>query len=78
MHRKHKKVSAGLNYNENLLILALWLLDVFQFLFLFRYLLISEITNSVVRLKVFALSAGIKKYKPIVIKKKKKKHKKVV
>ena len=32
-----------------------------------------EITNSVVRLKIFALSAGIKKYKPIKKKKQQKK-----
>ena len=76
--RKHQKVCTTLNYIEDFLILASAIT---------RYISISAfpsllgipkgITSSAIGLKICAIAAGIKKYKSI-IKKKKKKHNKIV
>ena len=78
MNRKHKKVCATLNYIEHFLILVSTITG---------YISISAssfllgipigITSSAIGLKICAIAAGIKKYKSI-IKKKKKKHDKIV
>ena len=76
MSRKHKKVCTTLNYIEHFLILAS---------IITRYVSISafsflagipiRITSSAMELKICTITAGIKKYK-LLFKKKKKKLKK--
>ena len=78
MGTKHKKVCTTLNYIEYLLSLISVIsgcLSIFVFTSLVGIPI--DITCSVVGLKICAITAGIKKYKPIV-KKKKKKHDKIV
>ena len=74
MSRKHKKVCTTLNYIERFLILAATITGCIS-IFALTYLLgiPIEITSSAIGLKICAIAAGIKKYKSI-IKKKKKKH----
>ena len=78
MSRKHKKVCTTLNYIEHFLILASTiteciLISAFASLFGIRI----GIMSSAIGLKICATAAGIKKYKSVV-KKKKKKHDKIV
>ena len=78
MSKKHKKVCTTLNYNEHFFIVASTVTG---------YVSISAcaslqgipigITSSAIGLKICTIIAGIKKYKSI-IKKKKKKHDKIV
>ena len=78
MSRKHKKVCRTLNYIEHFLILAattIGFISISTFASLLGILL--GITSSAIGLKICAITAGIKKYKS-VIKKKKKKHDKIV
>ena len=78
MSKKHKKTSKYLNYVENLLILASTIIgcvSISAFASLF-YISVS-ITSSAIGLKICSITAGIKKYKS-VIKKKKKNHNKIV
>ena len=78
MSNKAQKVCTTLNHIDHFLILALRLLDVFQFLLSFFYFGIpTRIPRSATGLKICAITAGIKKYMSI-IKKKKKKHDKIV
>ena len=78
MSRRHEKVCAFLKYTEHFLILASTITGCIS-IFAFASLLGIPIgiTSSATGLKIFAIAAGIKKYKPI-IKKKKKKHDKIV
>ena len=71
MSRKHKKVDATLNYIEHFLILAS------SIIFASLPGIPIGVTSSAIGLKICAISSGIKKYKSI-IKKKKKKHDKIV
>ena len=78
MSRKHKKVCTTLTYIEYFLLLASAVtrcMPVFAFAFLLGIAI--GITSSAIRLKTFAVTAGIKKYKSI-IKKKKKKHDEII
>ena len=78
MSRKHKKVCITLNYIEHFFILASTITGCIS-ISAFSYLIGIPIgiTSSTIRLNICAITAGIKKYKPI-IKKKKKKHDKIV
>ena len=60
MSKKHKKVCRILNYIEHFLILASTIAGC-----VFIDILIG-ITSSAIRLKIFAITAGIKKYKSII------------
>ena len=74
MSNKHKKVCASLNYIEHFLILVSaenTCISIYVVVSLFVILI--GITNSATELKIYAITAGIKKYQSI-IKKKKKKH----
>ena len=74
MSKKHKKVCTTLNYIEHVLILASTItgcISISAFTSLIG--IPMRITSSAIGLKTCAIFAGIKKYKPI-IKKKKKKH----
>ena len=78
MSRKHKKICTTLNYIEHFLTLAFTItgcISIFAFTSLIRTPI--GITSYAIRLKISAVTAGIKKYKS-VIKKKKKKHDKIV
>ena len=78
MSRKHKKVCTTLNYTEHFLILVSTVtrcISISAFASLLGVPI--GITSSVIGLKICAITAGIKKYKP-VIKKKKRKHDKIV
>ena len=78
MSRKHKKVCTTLNYIEHFLILASTItgcISISAFASLIGIPI--GITSSAIGLKICAITAGIKKYKSI-IKKKKKKHDKIV
>ena len=74
MSKKYKKIRTTPNYIEHLLILAFVVIGCVS-IFAFASLagIPIGITSSAVELKICAITAGIKKYKPI-IKKKKKKH----
>ena len=75
---KHKKVSTTLNYIEHILILALTITGCTPISAFASLLGVPiGITSSAIGLKICAITAGIKKYKSI-IKKKKKKHDKIV
>ena len=67
--KKQKKVCTDLNYIENFLILASTITGCVS--------ISIGIASSTIGLKICAITAGIKKYKSI-IKKKKKKHDKIV
>ena len=78
MSRKHKKVCTTPNYIEYFLTLVSTITGcilISTFTSLLGILI--EITSSATGLKICAITAGIKKYKSI-IKKKKKKHDKIV
>ena len=78
MSRKHKKVCATLNYIEHFLILASRITGCISISSFASLLGIPiGITSSAIGLKICAITAGIKMYKSI-IKKKKKKHDKIV
>ena len=77
MSKKHKKVCTTLNYIEHFLILASTItgcVSISAFASLIGIPI--GITSSAIGLKICAITAGIKKYKSI-IKKKKKKHDKI-
>ena len=78
MRTKHKKVCAALNYIEHFLILAPKT-TVCTSIFAFASLIGIPIgiASSAIGLKICAITAGIKKYKSI-IKKKRKKHDRTV
>ena len=78
MSRKHKKVCTTLNYIDHRLILASTITGCIS-ISAFGFLLGTpiEITSFAIGLKICAIAAGIKQYKSI-IKKKKKKHDKIV
>ena len=76
--KKHKKVCTTLNYIEHFLFLAFLVTGCISLSAFVSLLDIPlEITSSAIRLKNCAITAGIKKYKP-TIKKKKKKHENIV
>ena len=78
MSRKHKKVRTILNYAENFLILASTItgcISISAFASLFGVPI--GIASSAIGLRICAIAAGIKNYKSI-IKKKKRKHYKIV
>ena len=78
MSRKHKKVCTTLNYIEHFLILASAIAGCISISAFASLLGIPiGITSSAVGLKICAVTAGIQMYKSIV-KKKKKKHDKMV
>ena len=75
MSRKHKKVCKPLNYIEHFLSLASTItgcISISAFAFLLGIPI--GITSSVIGLKICPITAGIKKYKSIIKKKKKKQH----
>ena len=73
-----KKICTTLNYIEHFLILAITITGCVSISFFASLVGISiGITSSAIGLKICAITAGIKKYKSI-IKKKKKKHDKIV
>ena len=77
MSRKHKKVCATLNYIEHFLILASTITGCVSISTFSSLVGIPiGITGSAMGLKTCAITAGVKKYKSI-IKKKKKKHDKI-
>ena len=78
LSKKHKKVCTTLNYIEHFLILASTItgcVSISAFASLIGIPI--GITSSAIGLKICAITAGIKKYKSI-IKKKKKKHDKII
>ena len=78
MSKKHKKVCITLNYIEHFLILASTITGCISISAFVSLLGIPiGITNSAIGLKICAITVGIKKFKSI-IKKKKKKHDKIV
>ena len=78
MSRKHKKVCKPLNYIEHFLILASTITGCILISAFASLIAIPiGITSSAIRLGIFAIAAGIKNYKSIT-KKKKKKHDKIV
>ena len=78
MSEKYRKTSQYLNYVEHLLILASTITAcVSNYLFASLVCVPVGITNSAVGLKICAITAGIKRCKSIV-KKKKKKHDEIV
>ena len=78
MDRKHKKVCTTLNYIEHFLILASTITGCISITTFASLIGIPMgITTSAIGLKICAITAGIKKYKSI-IKKKKKKHDKII
>ena len=70
MSKKHKKVCKTLNYIEHLASTITRCVSISSFASI-------KITSSAIGLKICAITAGIKKYK-LIIKKKKKKHDKIV
>ena len=78
MNRKHKKVCATLSYIEYILILAF---TITGYVSVSAFASLPDIpvgiATSAIGLKICAIAAGIKKYKSI-IKKRKKKHDKIV
>ena len=78
MSKKHKKISTTLNYIEDSLVVASTIIGCISISAFASFLGIPiGITSSAIRLKICAITAEIKNYKPI-IKKKKKKHNKIV
>ena len=78
MSKKHKKVCTTLNYIEHFLILPSTITGCISISAFSSFIGIHiGITSSVIGLKICAIAAGIKKYKSI-FKKKKKKHDKIV
>ena len=78
MSEKYKKTYKYLNYVENLIIIASKVTGCVSIsAFALLVCVFVSITSSAVRINICAIIAGIKKYKPI-IEKKKKKHDKIV
>ena len=78
MSKKHKKVCTTLNYIEHFLILASTITGCISITAFTSLLGIPiGITSYAIGLKISAITAGIKMYK-LIIKKKKKKHDKIV
>ena len=78
MSRRHKKVFVTPKYIEHFLILASTITRCISIsAFAFSLGIPIGITSSAIGLKIFAIATGIRKYKTI-IKKKKKKHDKIV
>ena len=78
MSEKHKKICITLNYTEHFLILASTITGCVSVSAVASLIGIPiGIRSSAIGLKICAITAGIKKYKSI-IKKKKKKHDKIV
>ena len=78
MSKKHKKVCTTLNYIENVLIFTSVITECISIsAFTSLHGTRIGITSSAIGLKICEITAGIKKYKSI-IKKKKKKHDKIV
>ena len=77
MCKKHKKVCRDLNYIEQLPILASTVTG-YVFISTFASLvgILIGIMSSAIGLKTYVITAGIKRYKPII--KKRKKHNKIV
>ena len=78
MSKTHKSVSTTLTYIEHFLILASTItgcVSISAFLSLVDILV--EITSSAIGLNIWAIIAGIEKFK-LIIKKKKKKHDKMI
>ena len=78
MSKTHKKVSTTLTYIDHFLILASTItgcVSISAFLSLVDILV--EITSSAIGLNIWAIIAGIEKFK-LIIKKKKKKHDKMI
>ena len=74
MGKKHKKVCKTLNYIEHFLLLSFTIIGCISVSAFGSLLGIPiGITNSVIRLKICAIAAGIKNYKSKIKKKKKKK-----
>ena len=71
MSRKHKKVCTTLNYNEHFLILASSITGCISISAFASLLDIPVgITSSTIGLKICAITAGIKKFKSMIKKKK--------
>ena len=78
MNKKHTKVGTTFSFIERLLTLAFavtWCVSISVFAFLAG--IPFGITSTAVRIKICAITTGIKKYE-LIIKKKKKKHDKIV
>ena len=72
MSAKHKKVFKILNYIEHFLILVSTIAGCISIsVFSFSIGIPIGITSSAIGLKIYAITPGIKKYKSIIIKKKK-------
>ena len=71
MSKKHKKLYKTVNYIEHFLILASTITGCVS-ISAFASLVPIGITSSALGLKIFAITAGIKKYKSIIKKNKKK------
>ena len=70
--RNHEKVCAALNYIEHFIILASAITGcISSFAFASLLHIPIGITSSATGLKIFAIDAGVKKYKSITMKKKK-------
>ena len=78
MSEKNKKTCKNLNYEDNLIILSSTITGCVSISAFASLVCVSVgMTNSALGIKICAITAGIKKYKSI-IKKKKKKHDKIV
>ena len=72
MSKKHKKICTTLNYIEHCIILASTItVRILISVFVSLVDISIGIMSSVIGLKIFAIAAGIKKYKSIIKKKKK-------
>ena len=72
MSKKHKKICTTLNYIEHCIILASTItVCILISVFVSLVDISIGIMSSVIGLKIFAIAAGIKKYKSIIKKKKK-------
>ena len=79
MSKKHKKYDTAPNYIERFLILPSTITRCFHFCFFFFLIGIPIlITSSAIVLKICAITAGIKKYKSIIKKNKRKNDQTVV
>ena len=71
MSKKHRKVCTSLSYIAHFLILTsrfTGCISIYAFTYLIGILV--GITSSAIRLKISAMAAGIKKYKSMILKKK--------
>ena len=78
MSKKHKKICTTRYYIEHFLILASTVTGCISSAYTFLICIPVGITSSVVGLKIYAITAGIEKYKSVIKKKKKKHDKKVL